>query len=206
MARSSTLAEHVAAALRHAIFQGAYASGERLVELSIAQEMRVSQNTVREALHLLEQDGLVSKRARYGTHVRAFSPDEAAELYALWAALESLALEWALLHMDEYELTVLRSLLDAFHLSISQSQMRQALDLRFQFHSRLTQNAGKVLTLELLRRLYNQVHLLEASNLPYSLEDLKQLGAAYRELLKALGSSDYEEAAVMLRRCIGAGS
>jgi DNA-binding GntR family transcriptional regulator len=50
----STLAESVADVLRHAIFQGAYLSGERLVELTIAQEMNVSQNTAREALRLLE--------------------------------------------------------------------------------------------------------------------------------------------------------
>ena len=58
----STLAESVAGALRHAIFQGAYLGGERLVELTIAQEMNVSQNTVRDALRLLEKDGLVVKR------------------------------------------------------------------------------------------------------------------------------------------------
>jgi DNA-binding GntR family transcriptional regulator len=202
MARTSTLAEHVAAALRHAIFQGAYHSGERLVELSIAQEMQVSQNTVRDALHLLAQEGLVHKRARYGTHVRTFSPSEAAELYALWAAVESLALTWALDKINPAEITGLRSLLAEFQSHIRHTQIHQALDLRFQFHARLAQIGGQALTLELLQRLHSQLHLLEATQALYVAEDLLPLIDSYTTLLNALASGDLETAQATLRRCI----
>ena len=110
MAARSTLAENVAAALQHAIFHGAYHCGERLVELTIAHEMNVSQNTVRDALRLLEQDGLVVKHARLGTYVRDYTPDEVTEIYALWSAVESLALAWLVERITPEQITTLRQL------------------------------------------------------------------------------------------------
>ena len=63
----ATRAETVAAALREAILKGDYLSGERLIELSLAKTFDVSQNTVRDAMRLLEQDGWVVKHARHET-------------------------------------------------------------------------------------------------------------------------------------------
>ena len=203
--RSSTLAENVAAALRHAIFQGAYASGERLVELSIAQEMNVSQNTVRDALRLLEQDGLVIKRARYGTHVRRYSPEEAAEIYALWAAVEGLALERGLDKITTAESAVLRALLNDLRACITHNQTRQALDLRIQFHERLAQSVAKSLTLEILQRLHNQVRLLEAIHPHQTIEDLRLQLDAYMTLMNAIATRDRARAQEFLGRCIGPG-
>jgi DNA-binding GntR family transcriptional regulator len=61
---SVTRAETVATTLRESILKGEYVSGERLVELSLAKRLKVSQNTIRDALRMLEQDGWVVKHAR----------------------------------------------------------------------------------------------------------------------------------------------
>ena len=115
MSGTQTLAERVAAALRHAIFQEAYLAGDRLVELTIAHDMNVSQNTARDALRLLEQEGLVVKRARYGTHVCDYAPEEAAEIYALWAAVEKLALRWVLANICPEQIAQLRESWSILH-------------------------------------------------------------------------------------------
>ncbi len=49
--------------LRTEIIHGKLAPGERLVELDMAQRMGNSQGPVREALQMLERDGLVERRA-----------------------------------------------------------------------------------------------------------------------------------------------
>ena len=99
--RTSTLSQIVADVLRQSLQDGVYKCGERMVELTIADELNVSQNTVRDALRILEQQGWVHKRPRHGVYVRQFSISQAEELYALRSALEQLALKWALSTDDE---------------------------------------------------------------------------------------------------------
>ena len=154
MAARSTLAESVAAALRHAILHGAYSCGERLVELTIAREMNVSQNTVRDALRLLEQDGLVVKRARYGTHIRTFSPEEITETYALWAAIEGLALRWALAHLTPDRIARLRELLKS---TAGSRFSRKPLSIP----RGAGRDGGRPQTADLLNHLHNRARLLE---------------------------------------------
>jgi DNA-binding GntR family transcriptional regulator len=159
---STTLAETVASAIRDSILHGNYLSGERLVEISLAHEMNVSQNTVRDALSVLEQEGWVVKRARRGVYVRTFSADEAAEVYALLSAVEPLALEWAIRLITKTQLAELRRLLSQARKLSHSGDRPAALEALFRFHEMLGTIAAKPLTGELLVRLYNCARLLEA--------------------------------------------
>jgi DNA-binding FadR family transcriptional regulator len=63
-------AHWVAERLRKAILQGAYGHGRRMpAERQIAQALSVSRGTVREALKLLREDGMVERRVGIGTFV-----------------------------------------------------------------------------------------------------------------------------------------
>ena len=186
-----TLAESVAAALRHAILQGAYVCGERLVELSIAHEMNVSQNTVRDALRLLEQDGLVIKRPRYGTHVRTYTPDEVVEIYALWAAVEGIALQWAAARINSDQMIALRQLLHHF-------QDHRGVEQRFLLHTALVDYADRPLTADLLRALHHQARLLENLRPPRGPQQQAAQVAVYAALLDALARRDADGARQVL--------
>lgn len=194
MPSSDTLAENVAAALRHAILGGAYLCGERLVELTLADEMNVSQNTVRDALRLLEQDGLVAKQARRGTYVRDFTPDETLEVYLLWAAVESLALQWALEHMTPAHMASLRPLFDQFRDYPNPEN-------RFRIHAALVGIAAKPRTAELLRPLHYQARLLQNPQPP--LPAAQQI-LVYDALLAALRAGDAPRAQHILRQYLQA--
>ena len=63
------LPSHVAEALSDQITRGILAQGERLVESKIAEEFNVSHSPVREALRLLQRNGLVVVRPRRGAIV-----------------------------------------------------------------------------------------------------------------------------------------
>ncbi len=63
-------AHWVAERLRKAILEGAYGQGRRMpAERQIAQALSVSRGTVREALKLLREDGMVERRVGIGTFV-----------------------------------------------------------------------------------------------------------------------------------------
>ena len=205
----STLAESVADVLRHAIFQGAYLSGERLVELTIAQELNVSQNTVREALRLLEQDGLVVKRARYGTHIRSYTPDEAHELYALWSVVESLALMWSMARLTDHHLTQLTDLVNRMHTCFLSDRDREALEVRFEFHHTLVAIADRPQTALLIGQLHNQMRLLEnlrQAEAPHTIEHQDAQIRHYQALVDAIRLRNLEQAQAHLHDCITADS
>ncbi|WP_250527423.1 GntR family transcriptional regulator [Caballeronia sp. GAWG2-1] len=91
IARSTSLAESVAAKLRAAIVSGDYELGQALSERVLAEILRVSKTPVREALSLLRMEGLVKVLPQRGATVFLPNEDEVRELCELRQALESTA-------------------------------------------------------------------------------------------------------------------
>ena len=86
----------VAEELHALIFSGSLKPGERLVEERLTERFGVSWPPLREALRLLEQEGLVERRPRRGTIVTPLDANDVREIYSLRWALERLAIELAL--------------------------------------------------------------------------------------------------------------
>ena len=79
----------IADVLREAIRQGLLAPGQPLIQASIAEGMGVSRIPVREALHALAAEGLVTFSDDGGARVTELSPREVDEVWTLRALLES---------------------------------------------------------------------------------------------------------------------
>lgn len=90
---SKAAAERVASILRDRIVKGELAPLDRLVERRLSAELDVSRTPVREALKLLEADGLIEITLHRGALVSVFGPDEAVHLFDVISSLESLAAE-----------------------------------------------------------------------------------------------------------------
>jgi DNA-binding GntR family transcriptional regulator len=92
---SSSLAETSAARLRSEIVSGELPSGSRLAEAAVAQRLGVSRVPVREALVLLEREGLVEFTPTGRACVKKLSPRDFEELFVLRLALEPAAAKLA---------------------------------------------------------------------------------------------------------------
>ncbi|KUF36734.1 MULTISPECIES: GntR family transcriptional regulator [unclassified Lysinibacillus] len=85
-----TIAEQIAERLLFRIFSGYYEQGQRLIEAEIAKELQVSHAPVREALYLLQKDGVVEKVQHKGVRVKTISDQELKDyLEALYYLLDS---------------------------------------------------------------------------------------------------------------------
>lgn len=201
MTATLTLAESVAGAVRDAIVRGDYLSGDRLVELALASEMNVSQNTVREALRLLEQEGWVVKYPRRGVYVRSFTADEAAEVCALLAAVEQVALGYIIASMTRARLTDLRRMIETARKHLLTGDRERTVELMFAFHDALGATTGRDLTTDMLSRLRNKLRLLEMlrrARQPGSVEALMQQLDQQTDLLDAIGARDHAAATAIL--------
>src|SRR5437899_1799782 len=107
-------AAHAYARVRAAIVENRHPPGHRLVEHRIAEELGLSRTPVREALRMLEAEGLVVSERNRGAMVRPLSETEVVDLYGLRIRLESYAVEVASERATETELGDLVDAADAF--------------------------------------------------------------------------------------------
>lgn len=84
------LGSQVAAALREAIAAGELARGERLIEVDLASQYGVSRGPIRDAIRILQLEGLVENGSG-GVTVAGFDQDAINEIYSLRGAIEGLA-------------------------------------------------------------------------------------------------------------------
>lgn len=87
---TQSLPEQIAARLSGRIVAGIYVPGQRIMEQAVAAEFAVSRGPVREALRLLEKDGLVTILPRRGAQVTNLSIAEVKEIFDIRAMLNGL--------------------------------------------------------------------------------------------------------------------
>jgi DNA-binding GntR family transcriptional regulator len=93
--------------IRHRIHSGELEAEAKIGIDTLALEMGLSNTPVREALKLLEGEGLVRIAPRNGVYVRRISAVEVAEVYAIKLFLEPLQLRWAMLRGSSDQLQTL---------------------------------------------------------------------------------------------------
>ena len=93
LAKRSTLRGEVANLLRKRILDGDIPSGERLIETEIAEQLGVSRMPVREALRMLESEGLIKSVLRKGLIVSEYTEEDIREYYTIREALEVCAVK-----------------------------------------------------------------------------------------------------------------
>ena len=86
-----SLGEQVAETLRDAILSGRLAPGQAMREATLAKEVGVARNTVREALRILAGERLVTYQLHHGVVVSTLTEDDVMDLYDVRALLEPAA-------------------------------------------------------------------------------------------------------------------
>lgn len=85
--RTLSLSEQIANKLAVAIVRGEYRPGQRLKESALAETFAVSRGPIREALRLLEAEGLVDIQPRRGTSVQRLSKRDVHEVFEVRSVL-----------------------------------------------------------------------------------------------------------------------
>ncbi len=130
-------AAHAYAQVRAAIVENRYPPGQRLVEQRIAEELGLSRTPVREALRMLEVEGLVVSERNRGAMVRPLSSTEVVDLYGLRIRLESYAVEVATERATEADLGELVAAADSF------GDVRRTVDVQALEGVRLVHEANR---------------------------------------------------------------
>ncbi len=96
-----TLPLQICEQIAQSILEGIFVPGERLREVELAESFGVSRATIREALRLLEQRGLVRIFPQRGAHVTQLSAKELDDLFEIRASLLATGSRLAAAHCHE---------------------------------------------------------------------------------------------------------
>jgi len=159
IAHPEPLTERVASAIRDAIAKGSLAPGERLSVPELARRLGVSRTPAREALLILEREGLVANRPRLGAQVLPISGSGYGELVEMREALDGMAARLAATRMTAEQRKRLQTVLKAHEAALRDSDMERHIALDLEFHGLLRDGARNQRLAKALLDIERQIHL-----------------------------------------------
>jgi DNA-binding GntR family transcriptional regulator len=184
--------------IREAIIDGRLEPGQRLKEEELARELGISRTPIREALLMLQAEGLVDAIPNRGAMVRVHTADDLEDLYQLRALLEGYAARRAATRITDEEVETLRESCARFDALDSEKELREFVRENMVFHTAILDIAGSSRLTSMVRRVI-ELPLVYRSYIWYS-SDQKRISAHYhRQIVTALGDRDAERAELIMK-------
>ncbi|MEU9736187.1 GntR family transcriptional regulator [Streptomyces sp. NPDC048002] len=188
--------------LRRRIVEAELQPGERLVERDLAAELEVSRIPLREALRLLEADGLVLLVPHKGALVAPFTPADVRDLFDVRESLESLAARLAAERADRSGLDRLAARLDGARAATRAADRDAIAAANAGFHTDIVDLADNPLLSGMMGPLEARTHWLFRLT---AQRDPAQQCTEHEQLYEAIAARDADRAAALAHHHIAAG-
>lgn len=198
--RPETLAAVVGKHIRDAIVNGEYAPGAPLPEVRLAEQLGISRGTVREALRVLEDQGLVEVIPHRGSFVSRVTPRTAREIYSLRAVLEGYAVRLTIESgwFDDGGREVVERRLDELAEAAEGGDPIDTIEAERAFHRELWAHCGNEQLLAIMSTLQVQTRRLLIYNRHFESGDIPDV-AQHRALAAAVFAADPDAAEALIR-------
>lgn len=193
-----TASSAAAEMIRQAIVDGRLAPGQRLTEERLARELGISRTPVREALKVLQSEGLVDAAPNRSATVRAYDRDDLEDMYQLRALLEGFAARRAAARLSEAQLLALRASCERFEAMSADDDLRELVKENFVFHNTILEAAGSSRLAGMVRQVV-EMPLVYRSYVWYSQEQTRISQHYHRQITRALERRDAERAELVMK-------
>jgi DNA-binding GntR family transcriptional regulator len=184
--------------IRAAIADGRLEPGRRLKEEELARELGISRTPVREALLVLQTEGLLASAPNRGATVRAYEPEEIEEMYELRALLEGHAAHRAALRIEPEDVPRLHQSNARFASLGAADHVLDLIEENLVFHKIILEAAGSERLAAMVRKVI-ELPLVYKSFFWYS-ADQKLISYHYhQQLAHALEARDAERAELIMK-------
>ena len=199
---NASLRDQAYAALKQAIVEAdiySHKGDVRLDERQLSLSLGVSRTPIREAMTLLEQEGLLRTVPRRGIYVVRKTKRQIVEMIEMWAAIESLAARLATLNASDDEIAGLRKLFDEFRNSAPAEHINEYSDANIAFHQAIIRLSGSHLMGQTLENLF--IHVRAIRRLTISQADRASRSIVdHMRIIEALEQRDTELAERLVRQ------
>jgi DNA-binding GntR family transcriptional regulator len=192
---SVKLGERIASRLRDEIIAGQLEPGSRLRLMPLADRLGVSTTPVREALAILERQGLLSSRLHRGFRVTAITARDIADVYSLHASISELLTERATRRLSDEDLDELEAIDLAQQTATTEGDAITAADLNHDLHRRIHLAGGSPLLIRFLRETTPFVARRSDPDIPGWAQ---QRTEGHGEILDAMRRRDGAEAGALM--------
>ena len=192
-----SLTEEIENILRERILKGEYGIGERLKENQIANELKVSRTPIREAFRQLEKEGLIESIPNRGSFAMGLTKQDVRDIYAVRAAVEALAVEWAVDRIGEDEIFRLQDAFDRMDFYTRKQDSRKVMELNRTFHEIIYSASGSRFLAQILKSYQEYVEKTRKATV-YCSDNLPIILEEHRQILKAIQERNKENAVVLI--------
>jgi len=195
--KRQSLGQTIADTLREAIYGGRFPPGERIAQATVAQELGVSQTTVRDAFTTLEREGLVVREAHQGAVVTKLSRTDVEEIVSLRTTLEVMAVRRLIQQATPDRVAQLE---ENIHTMEATGTAGKIADLDLQFHELLVRFANHKRLYACWQTLKTQVKLLMVGHNLRTRRARQQTVDNHRQLLRWIQAHDEVRAVAHVER------
>jgi DNA-binding GntR family transcriptional regulator len=193
-----TTTDHLAAALRTAIYDGQFEDGEELNQVELANFFHVSRVPIREALRQLQAEGLVRIIAHHRTIVAGLTVSQILDLIEMRAVLESYMLRKSAPNLDKDTMRRLGKLCD------ETDQIRDYgapwVLKNWEFHRMLYSGADSPAMTDAVERIHLSIE--RYARRAGTAARQRQAAGEHRQIVQAIERKDFERASALMQRHI----
>ncbi len=185
--------------LREAILRGELKPGERLMELQLAAKLGVSRTPIREAIRMLEQEGLAVTIPRKGAEVAKMTEKDMRDVLQVREALDELAASIACEQMTAEQLDALKATMREFEEYTKTGNVKKIAEADVKFHDIIYQATGNPKLVNILSNLREQMYryrieyLKDEKNYPVLIRE-------HSEIVEGLMAKDKEKVTAVMHR------
>jgi DNA-binding GntR family transcriptional regulator len=193
LAHTLSLPEQIAERIGNDIIRGQYEPGARIQEQDVAGSFQVSRGPVREALRILERDGLIQIHARRGAQVTELTVAELNAIFDPRIALNGLAARRAAERQDPVSIARLKVAIERVSAVSGGADLDSYLKASYVAHRTVCEASGNPFITRLVFLLAHQT--LRYARLGLSTVKRRQQSAKnWRRMLAAIQGGDGEDA------------
>ena len=196
----TALFEEVDGLIRKRIFSGALKPGERIDEQALARDFGISRTPLREALKVLQNEGLVRLVPRRGCFVAQLTEHDLDEIYALIGLLEGACAARAAETATPAELARLRQLTQRMAQVAAERNFRRYFEVNIAAHGAIHDLGGNSWQKKLIEYLRSMCRLSPHVSVGKVPGRLEQSLAEHQELLAAIERREPARAEAVMRR------
>ena len=179
--------------LRRGIMQGDLKPDERLMEIKLANRLGVSRTPIREAIRMLELEGLVVMIPRKGAQVAEITEKDLKDVLEVRMGLEELAVKFACQRITEEQLDNLYHASRKFEEAVKREDLTELAQADVDFHDLIYKATGNERLVQLLNNIREHMYRYRVEYL----KDEEIRGSLVQEhdtLLEKLSQRDLEGA------------
>jgi DNA-binding GntR family transcriptional regulator len=182
------LREQVVEQVKTAIIEGRLKPGDHMVEATLTKQLGVSRTPLREALILLEREGLVESFPNRGTFVRTFDLSDVNTIFSMRIALENFAADLIIKILDKTDFDKLEGLIEEQRRYIRSKDFKHVRTTDMSFHRYLIERSEHPLLIrnwseivaQIAALLYMRAEAMPNYNEALAIADHKKILEAYK--------------------------